>query len=216
MAVDTRPQPVVTETPPKPPRPNYAAWVVGGLMVVFGILWLLDIAGVLTLRASLVLPTILAVVGVALILGARDGPHTGLVVVGVFLTLAVIAIATTPPEAFSGGVGERSFVVRAPDELAARYELGVGDLRLDLRDLTLAESAEVEVAVGAGEMVVVVPDDIPVSVDASVGAGEIELFGEAVDGLSVVKSYVSPGFDEADVTLTLDLDVAAGRIEVRR
>ena len=42
------------------------------------------------------------------------------------------------------------------------------------------------------------------------------MFGETVDGFSVVERHVSPGFDEAPATLTLDLDVAAGRIEVRR
>jgi predicted membrane protein len=113
-------------------------------------------------------------------------------------------------------VGDRAFVVESQDELATRYEIGMGDLRLVLGDLVLVESAEVEVAVGAGELVLIVPEAVPVSIEATVGAGEIEMFGETVDGFSVVERHVSPGFDEAPATLTLDLDVAAGRIEVRR
>lgn len=216
MTVDTLTQPETTESAPRPPRPSYTAWVTGGLLVVFGILWLLEVAGFMDLRAAVILPSLLAVVGLALIVGARDGPHTGLVVFGVFLTVAVVAAAATPPDAFSGGVGERMFVVDSEAELATRYEVGMGDLRLDLRDLTLTESAEVDVSVGAGDMVIIVPADVPVSIDAAVAAGEIELFDETIDGLSVVRSYVSPGFDEAEANLTLDLDVAAGRIEVRR
>jgi len=185
-------------------------------MVVFGVIWLLDVAGVMALRAGIVLPLLLAAVGLALIVGSREGPHTVLVVFGLFLALAVVAVAVTPREAFRGGVGERSFAVDSQDELAARYEVGMGDLRLDLSDLTLSEAAQVEVSVGAGELLVIVPEGIPVSIDAAVAAGEIEMFDETVDGMSVVKHYVSPGFDEAAVTLTLDLDVAAGRIEVRR
>lgn len=214
MTVDTE---IETSTqPPTRPRPNYAAWVIGGLMVVAGTVWLLDVAGVLTLRASIVLPSLLAVIGLALIAGARDGPHTGLVVLGLFLTVAVAAVAVTPTDAFRGGVGDRAFVVESQDELATRYEIGMGDLRLVLGDLVLVESAEVEVAVGAGELVLIVPEAVPVSIEATVGAGEIEMFGETVDGFSVVERHVSPGFDEAPATLTLDLDVAAGRIEVRR
>lgn len=94
MTVDTE---IETSTqPPTRPRPNYAAWVIGGLMVVAGTVWLLDVAGVLTLRASIVLPSLLAVIGLALIAGARDGPHTGLVVLGLLLTVAVAAVAVTP------------------------------------------------------------------------------------------------------------------------
>ena len=51
---------------------------------------------------------------------------------GAFLTVAVIAAAVAPPNAFVGGIGERSYVVTEADQLAPRYDVGVGDLRLDL------------------------------------------------------------------------------------
>lgn len=54
------------------------------------------------------------------------------------------------------------------------------------------------------------------TIDASVGAGDIDLLGETTDGVSVTRSYMSEGFGEAEATLTLDLDVAAGSIEVTR
>ena len=46
--------------------------------------------------------------------------------------------------------------------------------------------------------------------------GQVDLFGEVNDGLSVTNTYTSDGFESATVTLTLDLDVAAGNIEVDR
>ena len=39
---------------------------------------------------------------------------------------------------------------------------------------------------------------------------------EGVGCISVSRTYVSDGFETAGVTLTLDLDVAAGNIEVDR
>lgn len=207
-----------TETSPPPPRRtrDYGAWVIGALLVVFGGLWLLDVAGVVSMRVAVVLPVLLGVLGLALIFGAWDGPHTGLVVFGVFLTVAVVMAAVSPPNAFRGGIGERNYTVGSQGQLAPRYDVGLGDLRLDLTDLTLTESAEVDVTVGAGEILVRLPDDLPVAIEASVGAGDIDLLGDTVDGVSVTRTYTSEGFTEGEATLSLDLDVAAGKIEVTR
>lgn len=215
-ALDTRPATDDRATEPAGRRSDYGSIVLGAVLVVAGGLWLLDAVDVVELRAAVILPSILAIVGLALIFGASTGPHSGLVVFGVFLTIAVIATAVTPRDAFRGGIGERSFRVGQQTALEPSYNVGVGDLTLDLGDLALTESERVDVTVGAGEMRVQVPADIPVRIDAAVGAGEIVLFDESTDGLSVTRTYVSPGFENADVTLTLDLDVATGKIEVTR
>jgi hypothetical protein len=216
VTVDTRERPE-TGIPPAPRRRrDYGAWVIGAILVVVGGLWLLDVVGVFALRAAVLLPAVLAVVGLALVFGAWDGPHTGLVVFGVFLTVAVVAAAVSPPNAFQGGIGERNFAVTQQGQLAPRYDVGMGDLRLDLRDLILTETARVDVTVGAGEMLIQLPADAVVAIDASVGAGEINLLGESVDGVSVTRSYLSEGFEQAEAPLILDLDVGAGKIEVTR
>lgn len=216
MTVDTLERPQAETPPPNRLRRDYGTWLIGAILVVSGALWLLDIAGVISMQAGVVLPALLAVVGLALIVGSRDGPHTGLAVFGIFLTVAVVAIAVSPPNVFRDGIGEHAYTVASQDDLAARYSVGMGDMNLDLRDLTLTESAEVEVTVGAGDMVIRIPADTEVAIDASVGAGEIELLGQQVEGVSVTRSYESDGFDEAEHTLTLDLGVAAGKIEVTR
>ncbi|HEY7468335.1 MAG TPA: LiaF domain-containing protein [Acidimicrobiia bacterium] len=202
------------EAPPSGPRRHYGAIVTGVLLIVAGGLWMLDALDVVELRVAIVLPTILAVVGIALIIGAFDGPHTGLVVAGVFLSLAVIAVAAAPENAFHGGIGERTIRVTDETLLAPRYDVGLGELTLNLSQLTLTESTEVAATVGAGEIRVLLPSDIPVSIEASAGAGQIDLLGQTADGISVSKTYVSDEFETAEVTLTLDLDVAAGNIEV--
>lgn len=212
-ASETTERPV--DTPPGPRRP-YGAVVGGALLVVVGALWLLDATGVIELRLAIVLPAILAVIGLALVVGSFDGPHPGLVVAGVFLTIATLAVAAAPANVFVGGVGERNVQVSNQADLASTYNVAMGELRIDLRDLRLTESAEVSATVGAGELVVLLPPDLAVDMSASVGAGEIDLLGERGNGLSVSRSYTSDGFESADVTLTLDLDVAAGNIEVDR
>jgi predicted membrane protein len=204
------------ETAPVRTSSTYGSVVLGAILVVLGGLWLLDAVDVIELRLAVALPAVLAVVGIALIFGSFEGSHSGLVVFGIFLTVAVVAAAVTPADAFRGGIGERRHQAQTQAELAPSYRVGVGDLRIDLSELQLTESATVVARVGAGTIRIQLPADLPVSIQAAVGAGEIDLMGETADGLSVTKGYESPGFADAPVGLTLDLDVAAGEIEVTR
>lgn len=209
---DTSPTP----TPP-PRRPDgFGPIVLGGVLVLVGGLWLLDAVEVIDVRAAVVLPAVLAVVGVALIVGSFDGPHSGLVTLGVFLTVAVVMAAVFPANPFGGGLGQRVYRVSDAADLESGYGVGLGELELDLGDLALSEPAHVDVTVGAGEMRVVLPAGGEVRVDASAGAGEIDLLGETADGVSVSRTYTSSGYDDSGSALTLDLNVGAGEIEVTR
>lgn len=214
MSIADTSTPSERQTAPAP-SPRYGAVVAGATLVVLGVLWLLDATGVIDLRLALVLPSALAVIGVALIVGSFTGPHSGLVVAGVFLSIATLVVALAPA-GFQGGVGERDIRVTQQSELEDRYDMALGKVILDLGDLSLTQSAEVDVSVGAGEIWVILPPGLPIKVNATVGAGEIDLLGENADGLSPRLTHTSEGFDSAPVTLTLDLNVGAGKIEVSR
>lgn len=203
-------------SPPTKPRSTFGPILGGAILVLWGGLWTLDIAGVFEFEWAVLLPALLTVIGLALVIGAWSGPHSGPVVAGVFLSIAVVALAAFPVSSFNGGVGNRVFRVTEQTSLAPSYEVGVGDLTLDLSDLQMFESATVRVSAGAGNMAVILPPSVAVEVDGTVGAGEIRLLGERVDGLSVRSHYQTEGFDDANITLTLDLNVGAGRIEVTR
>ena len=209
-------KPVEPETPPRAWTRAYGSVVLGTILVLVGALWLLDAIDAVELQAAVVLPAVLAIVGVALIFGAFDGPHSGLVVFGVFLTVAVVASAVAPFDSWRGGVGERQHNVTNASELAPAYRLGMGDLRIDLNDLRLTESRTMSASVGAGTIEIDLPPGLAVSIVANVGAGEIDLLGETSEGLGVSRTYESPDFETAEVALTLDLDVSAGEIEVTR
>lgn len=213
---DTPDQALQTAPPTKPSSRTYGPVVAGLLLVAVGLLWFLDVLDVIELRFALVVPAVLAVIGLALIIGAFDGPHTGLVIAGVFVTIATLALAVVPDGVFSGGVGERNIVVADQSELKERYDLGLGEMNLDLSDLDLTSSASIAASVGAGQLRITLPPDIPVAIEARVGAGEIDLLGEGADGISVDLDHKSDGFDTAPITLTLDLSVATGEIKVER
>ena len=217
MTIPDTPDQAVPAAPAiKPPSRTYGPVVAGLLLVAVGLLWFLDVLDVIELRFALVVPAVLAVIGLALIIGAFDGPHTGLVIAGVFVTIATLALAVVPDGVFSGGVGERNIVVADQSELKERYDLGLGEMNLDLSDLDLTSSASIAASVGAGQLTITLPPDVPVAIEARVGAGEIDLLGEGADGISVDLDHTSDGFDTAPITLTLELSVATGNIKVER
>jgi predicted membrane protein len=157
----------------------------------------------------------LAVIGLGLIVGAANGPHSGLIVAGVFLSLAVVAAAAVPAP-FAGGMGDRRFVVAEQSQLQSTYQVGFGNLVLDLNELDLSQAETVSVSVGAGELSIMLPDEIPVHINATSGAGEINLLGQRTDGVAVSREYQSDGYSASEIRLNLDLNVGAGSIEVKR
>jgi predicted membrane protein len=114
----------------------------------------------------------------------------------------------------AGGVGERSEQPATPADLED-YQLGVGNFRLDLRQLRLpAGTTRVEARVGIGELVVAVPGGVSVEVAASSGLGNVQVFDRQESGLG---SRVDTSSEQGgDRRLALDLRVGLGQVEVDR
>lgn len=214
-----------TELRPAGPAPDqlepqgknsWASITAGAVLVLLGLAWLLSLTDLIDMRAAFVLPSLLALVGLALVVGSLRGSHPGLIVLGTFLTIATGFAAVAPAEALRGGLGERLYTVTTADQLDSKYELGLGDMELDLSELQLSESRTVLVTLGAGNLDLTVPEDVPVLVTAESGAGEIVIFGDKTDGVALEKTYRSPDYDNADTRLHIEIEVGAGSIEVER
>jgi lia operon protein LiaF len=113
-------------------------------------------------------------------------------------------------------MGDRRFVVTEQSQLQSTYQIGLGNLVLDLDALDLSQADSVSISVGAGELSVVLPDEVPVRISATSGAGEINLLGQRTDGVAVSREYQSNGYTTSEIRLNLDLNVGAGSIEVKR
>ncbi len=208
---------VTPETPPPlPPSSNYGSVVLGVVLVVTGLLWFVDAVGLVDVRLLVILPAALASVGLALIIGSRDGPHTGLVVVGLFITGAVVLAAVAPSGPVDGVIGERSFVVSSVAEVQPNYDVGIGDLYLDLSDLRIERSMELSAEVGAGRLVVDLPQGVPVQVEGTVGIGELRMPDERFSGLGLNHTFETSDFDESPARITIVADVGVGELEVTR
>jgi fumarate reductase subunit D len=96
------------------------------------------------------------------------------------------------------------------------FEHDAGDITYDLSGLDFTDrQVDMSVRLGTGTLTVDVPQEVTVVLDAEVGAGEIDAFGQQTDGIAVTRDTTDSG-DAEGGTLELDLEVGAGQIEVAR
>lgn len=200
------------ETRMRRPGPQIVA---GAVLVLIGGLWLLERFGTLDLNVTTVLAAGTIVIGIALMILASDGPHGGLIVFGTIVALVATLTAAAPLEGFQGGVGDRRVDVSRAQDLEADYNLAMGNLTIDLRDLTSLDAKEsFKASVGMGELRIWVPEGVAVSITASAGAGDVQLFDRSSNGLGVDQSFESEGFESEDAGLVIEADVFMGQVVV--
>jgi phage shock protein PspC (stress-responsive transcriptional regulator) len=151
--------------------------------------------------------------GAAIVAGAFLKPIRWLVLPAVTLALAVGTVAAADID-LDGGVGKERYNPASTADLHDRYELGIGELVVDLRNTDLPPGERpLKLDVGIGEARLIVPDDVCVATEADVGMGNVHVFGRDNSGVDV-------DFDEQlradpDTTrLVLDAEVGVGEVRV--
>ncbi|MGH3440999.1 MAG: hypothetical protein ACRDUY_02935, partial [Nitriliruptorales bacterium] len=207
----------------RPPRRRSALGqvTVGIALLAVGALALLDAWTIFNPTADQYLAAVVIVLGVGLLVGTWWGRARWLLVLGIIL-LPLLAFFSAFDMNVRGPMGDLRYRPASLAEVRDSYDVAAGTLLLDLRNVDFGgETVEIDLNVGAGEIVVLVPEDVDLDVEASIGAGELdvenrnwEAFGlrESVsfDGSSSTASTVSRG------RVVLDLDVGFGTIDVRR
>ena len=150
--------------------------------------------------------------------GARGGKLRMAVALTFVAALFVVPIAGGLVFANAhGGIGEETSRPMVVGELKDRYELGAGDLVLDLRDVALPpRETRVDLRVGVGEIEVIVPRDVPVSARGEVGWGEVSVLGDDAEGRDLERSVVERGFHEAKTRIVIDARLRAGDLNIHR
>ena len=195
--------------------------VLGALLVLGGIAWFVQQIGLVDLSVTTMLSALLITLGVGLVLTARRAGGAGLMIVGLGLVVVLASASAVDVGLLQRGVGERTYVPVAADELQERYQLGVGSLTLDLTDVPPAEliGRSIDVELGVGELVVLLPraGEVPVDINAEARAGEVDLLGRGGEdgGTNLLERYRDRGITGTD-PLELDLDVGLGTVQVVR
>jgi phage shock protein PspC (stress-responsive transcriptional regulator) len=214
----TPPPPIPTPPPPPAPttrpRDNGAlTWLtLGALVAVIGVMRLIDQSGG-DIDGPVYLAASLAVVAVGILVGTWWGNGRWLIPAGALLTVTLIGISQLPV----WKLGEiREAPTRSADVLES-YEMGAGRIELDLtrvEDLQALDGRTIEIDNGLGDVEVLVPDDLDVTVTAELNAGDIDILGREASGADASTQYTD--LDDTDPDLRLDIDASLGKVEVTR
>jgi hypothetical protein len=163
-------------------------------------------------------PLALIGIGIGLVAGARHGSYPILIAIGVVLT---ILLALGSPDdrpligrRFDADIGNHvERPLRAAD--LKPYRIDTGRLTIDLTRLRLSDRTYVITArVGAGQLIVIVPEGVPIRVRARSSVGNIRVPGEGSSGFGADQSFEAPGYDVARPRFDLNLRVGVGSIHV--
>ena len=188
-----------------------AAVGLGLLIVLFvvaaGAFWLAAVGG------DWVVAALVIAAGIAVLAGAFVRPVRWLVPLAFALAIPAGVVSAANVD-LDGGFGEKSYSPSSQAELRDRYDLGAGELVIDLREVPFGPGAkrEIDVEVGMGEAIVLVPDNVCVSTRAELGAGEARIFRRTWEGVDV-DIDLSPRAGAAP-RLFIDADIGFGALRV--
>jgi phage shock protein PspC (stress-responsive transcriptional regulator) len=151
--------------------------------------------------------------GVGLVGGAFRGGARWLIVPALVLALPLGAVAATDLDV-RGTWGDRTFHPRTVAELERGYEMGLGSLKVDVRDVELPPGrTDLPLEIGMGEIQVLVPDDLCVTAEGDIGMGAFDLGGGEQGGVDLEVregTGAEPGVRE----LHLEPDIGVGALLV--
>ena len=158
--------------------------------------------------------------GLAILWASRSERRAGrilralIALMALFAALAIAAVVA----AFSwfnvslgDGVGNRLYTPAAASTLKPSYELGVGNLKLDLSNIgPVTQETHVQAKVEIGELRIIVPRNAAVSVNAHAKVGDLYVLKQHEGGRNVDVQSGNSGL------LVIDANVGAGRVDIVR
>ena len=126
-------------------------------------------------------------IGALLVIAAFNGGARWLIAPAIAIAIPLGAVAASGVS-FGDGIGERVYRPLAVDSIPDDgYELGIGHLVVDLRQLdwTDATVVDLNVDLGIGQAVVGVPSNVCVTADFDARAGSLEVAGDQTQGADV-------------------------------
>lgn len=213
--------PSAPPAPPRPPKPRSYLFglTVSTALIAVGVLAAVDASGADPWPGTYP-AVVLAVIGLGLLAGTWYGRARGLVFWGLVLALVTTAasVAGHAAASFPNRTVDTTVTVSQVDEVPTADRYGAGQVEYDLSSLDVAgQTVRMRAQIGFGEIVVVVPPDVDVTLDARTGVGGLTLFGQESGGVGDRVQRTDLGADGVGGgTLDLRLYAGFGHLEVRR
>ena len=160
----------------------------------------------------------LLVVGLTLVAATWFGRARGLLPLGVLLAIAVVIVGAAGPAIRAPNDATSMRAYASLVELPARDSTDVGKLSVDLSRVAVTSDVTYAAHVDLGQLIVRVPEDANVVINYRADLGAVRAYGAEVRAGSELTGQVTDPqpVERGQHTLTLDLSVDAGNIEVQR
>src|SRR4051794_7849445 len=159
---------------------------------------------------------LLVIAGLVFLWTRRPRGGRGIAILTVFALLVVSAVAAISTAfawfdvSLNDGVGDQTYMPATAQAVQSRYELGVGNLTVDLSQVATSRPLRVDARLEIGDLRVIVPRDASVLVNSHVKVGEIDALGSHDSGRN------ARVIDGNGGELLVDAKLGAGHIEVVR
>jgi len=211
----TATQPITRPRPPAEKRPPsiLGRLVVGACALAIGAMLLLRNLGVMHGGPKFVLAVLLAIIGAGLLLGTLWGRARWLIFPGIVIALMLTTV-TAIPFNLRGGMGNQFYTPTSLATLRTTYEHSAGPMQLDLSQLHFGgHHRTINVRLGFGPLLVIVPKDVNVIARGHVQGGPIDLFGHNNAGWDV-SDAVDHRVQGAEGVLRINASVTFGPLLV--
>ena len=149
--------------------------------------------------------------GVAIAAGAFLKPVRWLILPALALALSAGTVSAAGID-LDGGVGDRYYNPGSTVDLRDRYELGMGELVVDLTDTDLpAGDTPLQLDLGVGSARLIVPDDVCVATRADIGMGFAGVFDAENEGIDIDYDEQRTAPPDAS-TLVVDAEIGVGEL----
>jgi phage shock protein PspC (stress-responsive transcriptional regulator) len=200
----------------RPPRPRRERALVGWLsfglaLVVGGVMWALQDAGSADLSLAQILGAPLAVLGAGLLVASFVGRGRWTILPALLLVPPAL-VASLIHVPLDGVWADRTLTPHTAAGIGTSFEQSGNRLVFDFTKLEPGEHpAPITAEMGVGQVRVIVPKGMPLTIHAEVGAGSLRpLAGPELDGLSVEHTSRIEGADP----LVMDVQVDIGSFEI--
>jgi hypothetical protein len=207
---------VVGRAHPPRDRSRLGVLTAGSAMIASSVAVLLDGVGAIALEVGRFPAIALVVVGAGLLVGSWWGRARGAIVLGL-LILPFALVLSLIHQPFGGEIAVRDLSPRRTDPFPAPQRLFAGNLVVNLMSQDLARSTRtLDIEMGAGTAVVVVPRDVTIHLVAEVGMGALSVTGHPDRvGVDLTGDLTLAGRRDGGV-LILRVDQGIGTVDVAR
>ncbi len=160
---------------------------------------------------------LLGVVGLGLVAGSLLQGGRGLILIAVPLALLTWILQAAPVSSFK--IGDGRWSPATATQVQPRYEVTLGNGRLDLSglQLTQGEIVTTSVAVGMGQARIILPPNIDAQVSCQAQIGDVDCLGARDSGIPSRENATDNGLDgPGGGRLILDVHAGVGNIDVER